>query len=183
MDLETLKAECNKCTACKLSETRHNVVFGEGNENADVMFVGEGPGETEDLTGRPFVGKAGMLLDKMLLAAEIEREKVYIANIVKCRPPHNRDPEQSEEDACIDHLRNQVRVIRPQLIVCLGRIAACRLISPDFKVTRQHGQLIKKGNLMFIGTFHPSALLRNPDNKPAAFEDMLKIAKIYKESL
>lgn len=178
-----LKAECDECTACKLSETRHNVVFGEGGENAKVMFVGEGPGETEDLTGRPFVGKAGMLLDKMLLAAEIEREKVYIANIVKCRPPHNRDPEQSEEDACIEHLRNQVRIIRPQLIVCLGRIAACRLISPDFKVTRQHGQLIKKGNIMFIGTYHPSALLRNPENKPAAFEDMLKIAKIYKDSL
>lgn len=183
MDLEMLKAECDECTACKLSETRHNVVFGEGSENAKLMFVGEGPGETEDLTGRPFVGKAGMLLDKMLLAAEIEREKVYIANIVKCRPPHNRDPEQSEEDACIEHLRNQVRIIRPQLIVCLGRIAACRLISPDFKVTRQHGQLIKKGNIMFIGTYHPSALLRNPENKPAAFEDMLKIAKIYKESL
>lgn len=183
MDLEMLKAECDKCTACKLSETRHNVVFGEGSENAKVMFVGEGPGETEDITGRPFVGRAGMLLDKMLLAAEIEREKVYIANIVKCRPPHNRDPEQSEEDACIEHLRNQVRIIRPQLIVCLGRIAACRLISPDFKVTRQHGQLIKKGNIMFIGTYHPSALLRNPENKPAAFEDMLKIAKIYKESL
>ena len=92
MDLEMLKAECDECTACKLSETRHNVVFGEGSKNAKVMFVGEGPGETEDLTGRPFVGKAGMLLDKMLLAAEIEREKVYIANIVKCRPPHNRDP-------------------------------------------------------------------------------------------
>ena len=181
MDLETLKAQCGECTACELSKTRHNVVFGEGNGNADVMFVGEGPGETEDLTGRPFVGKAGILLDKMLLAADIDREKVYIANIVKCRPPKNRDPEKSEEDACIGHLRNQVRLIRPKLIVCLGRIAACRLISPDFKVTRQHGEVINKGNISFIGTYHPSALLRYPENKPAAFEDMLKIAAIYKK--
>lgn len=179
MDIDMLKEKCAKCTECGLCETRTNVVFGDGNPRAKLMFVGEGPGENEDLTGIPFVGRAGQLLDKMLAAVEIDRKEVYIANMVKCRPPHNRDPETKEVETCIKYLREQVKLISPKLIVCLGRIAACRLISPDFRVTKQHGQWIDKGNIRFMGTYHPSALLRNPLQKPDAFEDFLKIKKEY----
>ncbi len=179
MNLTELKEKCAACRDCKLSETRTNVVFGEGNENAKLMFIGEGPGETEDLTGRPFVGRAGQLLDKMLLAVDLTRDDVYIANIVKCRPPKNRDPETDESENCIKYLREQVRIINPQLIVCLGRISACRLIDPEFKVTRQHGVWFNKGKIKFMGTFHPSALLRNSNNKPDAFEDFLKIKEEF----
>lgn len=182
MELENLKYKCLSCRDCKLYKTRNNVVFGEGDPNADIMFVGEGPGQTEDETGRPFVGKAGQLLDKYLLAVGLKREEVYIANIVKCRPPGNRDPEDGEAEACIKHLREQVKIIRPRFIVCLGRIAACRLISPDFKVTRQHGQFFERGGIRFMGTYHPSALLRNPGNRPDAYEDFLKLYKEYKEN-
>lgn len=178
MTLEELKNTCLSCNLCKLCETRKNVVFGEGKADADLMFIGEGPGETEDETGRPFVGKAGQLLDKLLAAVEIERSDVYIANMVKCRPPKNRDPEEQETETCIDHLRRQVGIIKPKMIVCLGRISACRLISPEFRVTKQHGELYKKGDIIFMGTFHPSALLRNPANKPEAFEDFLKIKSV-----
>lgn len=174
-DINELRTKCLNCRDCKLCETRHSVVFGEGNADADIMLVGEGPGETEDDTGRPFVGKAGQLLRKMLVAVELPPEDVYIANIVKCRPPKNRDPEDGECEACIKYLREQVRLIRPKVIVCLGRISASRLISPDFRVTKQHGEWIDKGNIRFMGTYHPSALLRNPSNKPDAFEDFLKI--------
>ena len=179
MTLDELKKKCLACKDCKLCKERTNVVFGEGNENARLMFIGEGPGETEDNTGRPFVGKAGQLLDKMLLAIGLAREDVYIANMVKCRPPKNRDPEQDETETCIKHLREQVKLISPKMIVCLGRISACRLIDPDFKVTKQHGIWVQKGNIKFMGTFHPSALLRNPLQKPEAFEDFLKIKDEY----
>ena len=120
--------ECKACTACELHKTRTNCVFGIGNVNADILFVGEAPGDNEDKTGTPFVGRAGQLLDKYLYAVDIDREDVYIANILKCRPPQNRDPLPSEEDACIEFLRRQVRLINPKIIVCLGRIAAMRLI-------------------------------------------------------
>lgn len=179
MDFEGLKAKCMICRDCGLCETRTNVVFGDGDPGAKLMFIGEGPGQNEDLTGIPFVGKAGQLLDKMLAAVEIDREKVYIANMVKCRPPRNRDPESEEIETCIKYLREQVRLISPRMIVCLGRIAACRLISPDFLVTKQHGLWIDKGNIRFMGTFHPSALLRNPMQKPEAFEDFIKIKQEY----
>ncbi len=179
MTLDDLKQKCLSCNDCKLCQTRTNVVFGEGNPNAKLMFIGEGPGETEDNTGRPFVGKAGQLLDKMILAIGLTRDDVYIANMVKCRPPKNRDPEQDETETCIKHLREQVKIINPKIIVCLGRISACRLIDPDFKVTKQHGVWVQKGNIKFMGTFHPSALLRNPLQKPEAFEDFLKIRQEY----
>ena len=143
------------------------------------MFVGEAPGEQEDLSGIPFVGRAGQLLDKFLYAVDINREDVYIANILKCRPPKNRDPEQDETETCIKYLREQVKLIDPEFIVCLGRISACRLIDPEFRVTKQHGQWIQKGKIKFMGTFHPSALLRNPTQKPEAFEDFLKIKLEY----
>ncbi|MBQ8184004.1 MAG: uracil-DNA glycosylase [Clostridia bacterium] len=171
-DFEQLKEECSKCNKCSLGSTRTNVVFGVGNESADIMFVGEGPGENEDLQGEPFVGKAGQLLDKYLQVIGLDRKSnIYIANIVKCRPPGNRDPESGEQDACIEWLRCQTRLIKPKIIVCLGRIAAQKLISEDFRVTRQHGEFIKKGNILFMGTFHPAALLRNPSNKPDALSD------------
>lgn len=171
-NFEALKKDCLNCTVCPLAPTRKQVVFGVGNKNADILFVGEGPGENEDIQGEPFVGKAGQLLDKYLSVIDLDRHKnIYIANIVKCRPPKNRDPLPEEQDACIEWLRAQTRLIKPKIIVCLGRIAAQKLISEDFKVTRQHGQFIQKGNILFMGTFHPAALLRNPSNKPDALAD------------
>ena len=152
------------------------MVFGVGDENADIMLVGEGPGENEDLKGEPFVGKAGQLLDKYLAVIDLDRKKnIYIANIVKCRPPKNRDPLPEEQEACIPWLRAQTRLIQPNIIVCLGRIAAQRLIDPEFRVTKQHGQFIKKGNILFMGTFHPAALLRNEAQKPDALSDFLAL--------
>ena len=181
-DFNELKADCFNCGKCPLGKTRTNLVFGVGNENADILFVGEGPGENEDLQGEPFVGKAGQLLDKYLKVIDLDRKKnIYIANIVKCRPPQNRDPLPEEQDACIEWLRAQTRLIKPKIIVCLGRIAAQRLISPDFKVTRQHGDFIKKGNIYFMGTFHPAALLRNSANKPDALADFQTLREMIKE--
>jgi len=179
---EQLKADCMQCRKCGLCETRTNLVFGVGNENAEVMFIGEGPGENEDLQGEPFVGRGGKLLDKYLEAVDLDRKKnIYIANMVKCRPPKNRDPLPQEQDCCIDWLREQTRLIRPKIIVCLGRISAQRLISKDFKVTQQHGQFIEKGGILFMGTFHPAALLRNPNHKPDALEDFLALQRKIKE--
>ncbi|HCA29862.1 MAG TPA: uracil-DNA glycosylase [Ruminococcaceae bacterium] len=175
-DWDTLTEHCRSCSACSLAQTRNNVVVGVGNPNAEVMFVGEGPGEQEDLKGEPFVGRGGQLLDKMLAAVGLSRKhNIYIANIVKCRPPKNRDPLPDEQEACIQWLREQFLLIRPKIIVCLGRVAACRMISPDFKVTRQHGQFIGKGETLMMGTFHPAAILRNPNQKPTAFADFLAL--------
>ena len=137
---EELEARCRQCQNCPLSETRTNVVFGVGNRQADILFIGEGPGEQEDLQGEPFVGPAGKLLDLMLSLIDLDRSKVYIANIVKCRPPRNRDPLNTEQDACIGYLRAQTALIRPKIIVCLGRIAAMRIIDKGFRITKQHGQ-------------------------------------------
>jgi len=171
-----LRAACTKCKKCELCSTRTNLVFGAGNENAEVLFIGEGPGEQEDLKGEPFVGRSGQLLDKYLDAIDLERSKnIYIANIVKCRPPKNRDPLQSEQDICINWLREQVRLMHPKIIVCLGRIAAQKIISPDFKVTSQHGEFFERGGTLMMGTFHPAALLRNPNQKPDALSDFLKL--------
>ncbi len=173
---EELKENCLHCRQCGLCETRTNVVVGVGNPRAKVMFIGEGPGENEDLQGEPFVGRGGQLLDKMLAAVDLDRKtNIYIANIVKCRPPKNRDPLPEEQEACIGWLRNQVALIRPKIIVCLGRIAAMRLIKPDMKITREHGQFFEKNGTLMIATLHPAALLRNPNQKPAAFEDFLKL--------
>lgn len=170
--LENLKNECLGCDRCPLRKGARQVVFGVGNENARIMFVGEGPGEQEDIQGEPFVGKSGQLLDKYLELIGLDRKKnIYIANIVKCRPENNRDPKEEEQDVCIEWLRRQVREIKPRIIVCLGRIAAQKLISPDFRVTSQHGKFIEKGGILFMGTFHPSALLRNEANKPLALSD------------
>ena len=171
-----LEAACKSCRKCGLCETRHHVVFGVGNPHADILFVGEGPGENEDLQGEPFVGRAGQLLDKMLAAVDLDRTRdIYITNIVKCRPPKNRDPKPEEQEACIGYLRNQFALLRPKILVCLGRIAAMKLIKPDIKITKEHGIFFEKGETLMMATLHPAALLRNPAQKPAAFEDYLKL--------
>ena len=180
MDFETLKQECLACRRCGLCETRQNVVFGQGVADAEVMFIGEGPGENEDLQGEPFVGRGGKLLDDMLELIDLDRHKnVYIANIVKCRPPQNRDPLNTEQDACIGYLRNQAALIRPKIIVCLGRIAAMRIIKEDFKITKEHGQWFEKSGVQMMALFHPAAILRDPRRRPETFEDLKKLqAKI-----
>ena len=173
---ETLRESCMECRKCGLCETRHNVVFGVGNPQAKVLFVGEGPGENEDLQGEPFVGRGGQLLDKFLAAVDLDRKKnIYIANIVKCRPPKNRDPLPEEQEACIGWLRNQFALLRPKIIVCLGRVAGMKMIKPDLKITKEHGIFFEKGGVLMMPTLHPAALLRNPNQKPAAFEDFLKL--------
>ena len=178
MFLDELKRECDSCRRCELCRSRNNIVFGVGNEKAEVLFVGEGPGENQDLQGEPFVGRGGKLLDKYLDAVDLDRKKnIYIANIVKCRPPKNRDPLPEEQDGCIQWLREQTRLLRPKIIVCLGRISAQKLIDKNFKVTKQHGEFIEKGGILFMGTFHPAALLRNPNNKPQALEDFLALRR------
>ena len=180
MEWKDLKGACMDCTRCGLCETRHNVVFGIGNESADIMFVGEGPGEQEDLKGEPFVGPAGMLLDDMLSIIDLNRyTNCYIANIVKCRPPRNRDPLETEQDACIGYLRNQVALVKPKIIVCLGRIAAKRLIDPEYRITKQHGTWVKKNCIWMTAIYHPSALLRDVTKRPETFDDLIAIrAKI-----
>ncbi len=172
---EALEQTCLQCTRCKLCEGRKNVVFGVGNKEADILFVGEGPGEQEDIQGKPFVGPAGKLLDDMLSIINLDRTKVYIANIVKCRPPHNRDPQEDEQDACIDYLRKQVALIQPKIIVCLGRIAARRIIDEDYRITREHGTWINRNGIWITAIYHPSALLRDLSKRPDTFEDLLEI--------
>ncbi len=176
MDWEQLESACRSCHSCELCRTRHNVVFGVGNREADILFVGEGPGEQEDLQGQPFVGPAGKLLDEMLCIIDLDRKKnCYIANIVKCRPPGNRDPQDAEQEACIGYLRQQVALIRPKMLVCLGRIAAKKLIDPDFRITREHGTWVQKGGIWMTAIYHPSALLRDLSKRPETFEDLLSI--------
>lgn len=181
-ELEKLRERCLDCSRCQLCQTRTNVVFGVGNPDSRIMFIGEGPGEQEDLQGEPFVGRAGKLLDLMLDAVGMSREKdIYIANIVKCRPPKNRDPLPEEQEQCIQWLREQVAIIRPKIIVCLGRIAAARIIKPDIKITREHGQFIERNGVLMMAMLHPAALLRNPKQKPEAFEDFLRLRDKIKE--
>ena len=175
MSIDQLEEECRGCCLCALHSTRRNLVFGAGSPSARLMFVGEAPGQVEDETGVPFTGPAGKLLDDMLLVMGLERTDVYIANILKCRPPQNRDPSPEEQEACIGWLRRQTALIKPKIIVCLGRVAACRLISPEFKVTREHGQFIEKNGVWMMGTLHPAAVLRVPAKKPEWFEDFLAL--------
>lgn len=181
MQWDELEATCQTCRNCPLWETRTNVVFGVGSRNAEVLFIGEGPGENEDLQGEPFVGRGGKLLDDMMGAIGLKRADVYIANIVKCRPPQNRDPLNTEEDACIGYLRNQVALLRPKIIVCLGRIAAMRVISEDFKITRDHGKWFEKNGVSMMALFHPAALLRDPRKKPDTFVDLKALQAKIKE--
>ena len=170
-----LKQECAQCRRCGLGETRHHLVFGDGAENARIMLIGEGPGEQEDLQGQPFVGPAGKLLDEMLEMIYLDRTKVYIANIVKCRPPHNRDPQPEEREACSPWLRQQIDIVDPKIIICLGRIAATSLISEDFRITRQHGQWFDVDGRHCLAIYHPSALLRDVTKRPDTFTDLREI--------
>ena len=176
MEWKELQSQCMACTRCGLCQTRHHVVFGVGNPDADVMFIGEGPGEQEDLRGEPFVGPAGTLLDDMLSIIDIDRVTgCYIANIVKCRPPRNRDPQDQEQDACIGYLQEQIALVQPKIIVCLGRIAALRLIDPNYRITREHGQWVQRDGIWLTAIYHPSALLRDPSKRPETFDDLLSI--------
>ena len=182
MDWNVLEQTCMNCTRCGLCEKRNHVVFGVGNREADIMFIGEGPGEQEDLKGEPFVGPAGKLLDDMLSIIDLDRTKnCYIANIVKCRPPQNRDPLEIEQDACIVYLRNQVALIKPKIIVCLGRIAAKKIISEDYRITKEHGKWIEKNGTWITAIYHPSALLRDVSKRPETFEDLLAIRSKMQE--
>ena len=177
---ESLKRDCAGCRCCSLGETRHNLVFGVGNAQAEVMLIGEGPGEQEDLQGIPFVGPAGKLLDDMLEMIDLDRQKVYIANIVKCRPPRNRDPLNVEQEACRPWLDRQIALVNPKISVCLGRIAAMALIREDFRITREHGQWFERDGRRLMATYHPSALLRDVDKRPEAFMDLRALRKEIK---
>jgi DNA polymerase len=175
--LSDLKEKCKACQGCSLYKSRTNCVFGKGNPNARIMFVGEAPGETEDLQGLPFVGKAGKLLDKFFIASGIDKDQIYVANILKCRPPNNRDPNPDEEAVCIEHLREQVRIIKPKIIVCLGKIAAQMLIDPEFRIMKEHGKWITKGNFKITAVFHPALLLRDPSHNEEMLRDLVAIKR------
>jgi len=181
LDWEALAKTCDRCTACELCQRRHNVVFGVGKKNADILFVGEGPGEQEDLQGEPFVGPAGKLLDDMLSIIDLDRSKCYIANIVKCRPPGNRDPKEDEQNACIGYLNNQIALIQPKMLICLGRIAATKMIRPDFRITKEHGIWVQINGIWTTAIYHPSALLRDLSKRPETFSDLLSIRQKARE--
>ena len=179
--LEELQAIVNKCYRCPLSETRTNVVFGEGDKKATIMFIGEGPGYYEDKMGRPFVGRAGRLFDKMLEAIGFKRQDIYIANVVKCRPPNNRNPLEEESHTCIEFLRWQVKIIDPDIIICLGAVAAKNIIDKNFRITQNRGNWYTKGRFNIMATYHPAALLRDESKKADAWEDFKNINNMYKE--
>ena len=177
-DLEKLAKQCKKC---KLCTTRQNVVFGVGNIKAKVMFIGEGPGADEDRLGEPFVGKAGQLMNKAFDVVGIKRVEVYIANIVKCRPPHNRDPEKDEIVACMDYLRNQVIIIKPKIIVLLGRIALQNILGEEYKITASRGKWVEKKGILYMPTWHPAALLRDETKKIEFLEDLKMVSERKKD--
>ncbi len=174
---DQLQGECLQCRNCALADTRTHVVFGDGARDAEILFIGEGPGQQEDLQGLPFVGPAGQLLSDMLEIIGLDRSKYYITNIVKCRPPGNRDPLNVEQAACIGFLRQQTALLQPKIIVCLGRIAAMEIIKPDFKITREHGIWFTRGGVHMTAFYHPSVLLRDPSKRPEAFEDLKSLQK------
>ena len=175
--LEAIRSELGDCRRCKLHGTRRTIVFGEGNEKARLMLIGEGPGNDEDVQGRPFVGKAGQLLTKILQAIEIEREEVYIANIIKCRPPQNRNPEPDEIENCYPFLLKQIEAIRPRIICALGTFSAQTLLKTDVKITALRGKVYDFSGIQLFPTYHPAYLLRNPEKKREVWEDMKQIAK------
>ena len=167
---------CKNCKACGLCETRTNVVVGVGPETAEVLFIGEAPGENEDLQGEPFVGRGGKLLDLALHAVGLDRHRnIYIGNSVKCRPPKNRDPLPQEQVACAHWLEDQIALLDPKIIVCLGRVSACRIIKPDFKVTKEHGRFFERDGRLLMGTLHPAAILRDPRKKSDWFADFVAL--------
>ncbi len=169
---DSLLAQVERCQSCGLCEHRAHTAFGEGDLHADVMLVGEGPGREEDLQGRPFVGPAGQLLDRMLAAVDIRRADVYIANVVKCRPPGNRNPSDEEAAACLPYLRAQYALLRPRIVVCLGAVAMRHLMGREMRITRDRGKWLERGGTLFMGTYHPAALLRDESKKRDAWADM-----------
>lgn len=176
---ESLRHDCLQCRGCGLWETRTHVVFGVGNPEAEILLIGEGPGQNEDEQGVPFVGRAGQLLDDMLAMIGLRRQEIYITNSVKCRPPKNRDPLNTEKDACAGFLRRQLELMQPKILVCLGRISAAEIIRPDFKITQEHGQFFEKNGMWMTALYHPAALLRDPGKKPETFQDLKRLqAKI-----
>ncbi len=168
-ELEKSIEGCNKCKLCKL---RQNIVFGVGNKNADIMFIGEGPGADEDRLGEPFVGKAGKLMDMAFEVVGINRQDVYIANIVKCRPPNNRNPEDDEAFACLNYLRNQVILVKPKIIVLLGSVALKNILGKEYGITANRGKIIEKKGIIYIPTWHPAALLRDENKKIDFIRDL-----------
>lgn len=178
---EELKSFVRNCSRCPLSKTRHNAVMGNGNIKTDIMFVGEAPGFNEDMDGVPFTGASGKLFSKMLEKVGFLRDDIYITNIVKCRPPKNRDPKPSEQTACIDYLAYETLLIKPKMIVCLGRVASQRIIDGNFRITRQHGEFIERKGYYLSATFHPSAVLRDNSKMKSYIEDFMKIRKKYDE--
>jgi DNA polymerase len=168
-------ADIKVCPKCRLSQTRICAVPGAGSETSDIMFVGEGPGKNEDIKGFPFVGAAGKLLDKLLESIELNREDVYITNVVKCRPPNNREPFRDEIEACLPYLRTQVKIIKPKVICTLGNSSARTLVLPDINISKNHGKFFKKKDLIFCTLYHPAAALYNQSLKDVLFEDFLKL--------
>lgn len=179
-NMNTLRRACCKCQKCALNKTRIQVVFGDGDVSAAILFVGEAPGANEDREGHPFIGRGGKLMHTMMEAAGIDPSTVFITNMVKCRPPENRDPSPEEQTVCRDWLNEQIRILNPKIIVCIGRIAAMNLIRNDYKVTKEHGVFYNKDGRTYMGMFHPAAVLRSPRLKDAAQEDFYRL-KAYLE--
>lgn len=177
--LEALSSAVEHCNKCPLSATRTHPVFGQGNPNADIMFIGEGPGHQEDMSGEAFVGAAGQLLTKAIEGIGLKREDVYIANIIKCRAPNNRDPKPEEMKQCINYLRWQVKLIEPKIIICLGRIAAINIIDNEIRITRERGIWHTKKNIWIMPTYHPSAVLRDASKKKDFWEDFKSLKAKY----
>ena len=180
-DIEELKQAVSNCNKCDLCKQRTNIVFGTGNENADIMFIGEGPGADEDKEGIPFVGKAGKLMNQAFIGLGINRDDVYIANIVKCRPPQNRVPLKQEADSCLDYLRNQVMIIKPKIIVLLGSTALKNILGENYSITSSRGKWIEKKGIKYMPTFHPAALLRDEDKKIDFWNDLKLVIEEYKK--
>lgn len=182
--LQELQAQCLECNRCALRQGARHVVFGEGNPRAKLVFVGEGPGAEEDRIGRPFVGAAGQLLDRILAAGGWSREEIYIANVVKCRPPGNRPPRREEIDSCLPLLQKQLELIEPRIIVALGASAAKTLLAdPALSITRERGRWHQIGAYMLMPTFHPAALLRDPQKKKPVWKDIQQVMALYREIL
>ena len=178
---EEIQAEISSCTRCPLSRSRHLAVPGQGSFKADLMFVAEAPGAQEDQMGVPFIGPAGTVFDELLSGADLSRQDIYLTNIIKCHPPGNRDPKDYEKDACFPYLKLETYLLKPKIIVCLGRVAAQRLIEPNYRITRQHGTWIHRKNCYLTAVYHPSALLRDPSKMEDARRDFKEICKKRKE--
>ena len=177
--MEELKEAIKGCNKCKLCKNRKNIVFGDGNANADIMFIGEGPGADEDEQGVPFVGKAGKLMNQAFIGLGIDRNNVYIANIVKCRPPQNRNPEDDEASSCLNYLRNQVMIVKPKIIVLLGSVALKNILGKEYGITSSRGKWIEKKGILYMPTFHPAALLRDDSKKIDFWKDLKQVVEKY----